>query len=156
VKSLERITFCHIHDVYQLLEMLWTPEMKRYKLVVIDSFATLFLPIRGDAFNDCMYIKVTSHQLIKSLSVKNIEHGHLWDLIPLYVLFVLQPSVYWTKWPVIWNDWLWCISVSFLLSITSRGGQGKEQQKRKEQLRRRLSLAATGAVYLPWGCTANT
>jgi hypothetical protein len=72
VKSLERITFCHIHDVYQLLEMLWTPEMKRYQLVIIDSLATLFLPIRGDAFNDCMYIKMTYHQLIKPSSAENI------------------------------------------------------------------------------------
>ena len=56
MKGLEQITFCHIHDVYQLLEMLWTSEMKRYKLVIIDSLATLFFPIRGDAFNDCMYI----------------------------------------------------------------------------------------------------
>jgi hypothetical protein len=67
VKGLERITFCHIHDVYQLLEMLWTSEMKRYKLVIIDSLATLFLPIRGDAFNDCMYINRIDESLTSSL-----------------------------------------------------------------------------------------
>lgn len=57
VKALKRIHFCHVNDVYQLMEMLWAPEMREYKLVIIDSLATLFLPIRGDSFNDGMQQK---------------------------------------------------------------------------------------------------
>lgn len=54
LNGLERIHFCYVNDVYQLMEMLWAPGMREYKLVVIDSLATLFLPIRGDSFNDGM------------------------------------------------------------------------------------------------------
>ena len=54
VNGLQKIAFTPVTDVYHLLEILWTPEMSRFKLVIIDSLATLFLPILGDSFNDGM------------------------------------------------------------------------------------------------------
>ncbi|KAI9562068.1 putative RAD51D [Daphnia sinensis] len=84
LKSLERIHFCYVNDVYQLMEMLWTPGMREYKLVIIDSLATLFLPIRGDSFNDAISLlnKVASdlkrlavvHQCVV-LTVNHVSKG---------------------------------------------------------------------------------
>ena len=54
MNGLQKIAFTPVTDVYHLLEILWTPEMSRFKLVIIDSLATLFLPILGDSFNDGM------------------------------------------------------------------------------------------------------
>lgn len=61
-ESLQKISFTHLADVYQLLELLWSPETSRSKLVIIDSLATLFLPLQGDSFNDGTYFK---HWLVK-------------------------------------------------------------------------------------------
>ncbi|XP_057364771.1 DNA repair protein RAD51 homolog 4-like [Daphnia carinata] len=84
MKSLERIHFCYVNDVYHLMEMLWAPGMREYKLVVIDSLATLFLPIRGDSFNDAISLlnKVASdlkrlavvHQCVV-LTVNHVSRG---------------------------------------------------------------------------------
>ena len=57
VNSLKRITFIHLSDVYELLESLWSPETQRCKLLIIDSLATLFLPILGDSHNDGMILE---------------------------------------------------------------------------------------------------
>ncbi|KAK4002566.1 hypothetical protein OUZ56_004383 [Daphnia magna] len=84
LNGLERIHFCYVNDVYQLMEMLWAPGMREYKLVVIDSLATLFLPIRGDSFNDAISLlnKVASdlkrlavvHQCVV-LTVNHVSRG---------------------------------------------------------------------------------
>lgn len=51
-ESLERISVIHLSDIQQLLEILWNPDMVRFRVVIIDSLASLFLPLLGDSFND--------------------------------------------------------------------------------------------------------
>jgi len=69
--SLKRISFTYLSDIQQLFEMLWNPDMARFRVVVIDSLASLFLPILGDSFNDAIALlnKVASD--LKRLAVEN-------------------------------------------------------------------------------------
>lgn len=51
---LQQVHFFHLNDVYHLMEILWrcTSQTNHYKLIIIDSLATLFSPLIGDFHND--------------------------------------------------------------------------------------------------------
>ena len=40
--------------IYELFDVLWHPSTKSFRVVIIDSLATLFSPVLGDAHNDGM------------------------------------------------------------------------------------------------------
>lgn len=76
-ESLQRLVFTPVFDVYQLMEALWNPNMSSYKLIIVDSLATLFMPILGGSSNDgdnCFdsnLLIFSSFNMLKAISLLN-------------------------------------------------------------------------------------
>ena len=51
------------------MERLWDPDMNHFKVIVIDSLASLFLPLLGDSFNDGIIMNVSSQLFLQFILI---------------------------------------------------------------------------------------